>query len=299
MQRKKNIRLLFVLLGLLVITSVVLFYEPSSSHDGTKDLFSIENITEINHVIIKNKTGEVKLKLAGREWEVNDKFAANVARINDLFVIFQKVNVRRKVAKAEQQNLLSKFESEGVSVEIFANNSSVKAYKILQNDKETLTYFIDEDIVYVCNIPGSSYHIARLFLLDEEGWRSKYVFAANWNTLEKLAVTYLDNSGFTISYDPKGYFVEGVDALDTTKMYHYLEQISYLQVESFLLSKPEKSLSSLFTIDVVDAGSQSLSITFYRTEDRYFGSINESQWALFRKRDVELLMTKKENFEQK
>lgn len=277
-----------ILLVLLVITISLLFYTPESKNVN-KTIFTTSNVEEIDRIEISNGSSEIILTSKGRQWELNDNYTAHVARINDLFVILEKINARRKVSKEVQSNLKTLFDANGATINIYAGDLRVKQLRVVENNKGTLSYFIDNDGTgYICNITGYNYHIAQLFNLDVKGWRSNYVFSSNWSTLEKLGVSYPNRDGFEIRYDPKGYYVNKVVELDTAKMYSYLEQISFLQVDQFLEIPPEslEEEQPTLNLSVYDAADNSISISFYNEDGKYLGLIDSTEWAIFNKRDI-------------
>ena len=284
---------------LLLIVTAALFFYNSNSNKPKSNQFRLSTIDKIDRIEIDNPNGNIVLSLKGRQWKLNEKYTANIARMNDLFVILEKVNTRRKVGKEEQEKMEMLFESSGAMVRVFTGDYQVKQFKIVENDKGTLTYYIDEDGTgYICNISGYNYHIAQLFNLNHKGWRSNYIFSSNWTTLEKLEVKYPEEDGFAIRYDPSGYYIDNVSNLDSAKMYNYLEQISYLQVDQFLEEAPERIGKSSVNLSVSDAGEQSINLSFYKKGDIFYGSIDSIEWALFKPRDVLNLMKTKDWFEK-
>ncbi|MDH5474867.1 MAG: DUF4340 domain-containing protein [Cyclobacteriaceae bacterium] len=301
MQKKKNITLLIVLIGLIILTIGVSFYTPSSATDYDKKVFSLSNTNLVDRIEIKSSNEENVFTLSGRQWELNGNFIADLNRINDLFTILEKVNARRRVSGIEKENALKLLSEIGIEVSVYSENEIRIHYKIVENKKQTLTYFLaDDGEVFVGNVPGQNYHIATLFKLTGKEWRTNYVFASNWTTLEKMNISYPDEQGFSIIYDPSGYYIENVIELDTSKMYNYLEQVSFLQVVTFLDKQPAKTGKNKLSIKVQDAGDNAINLSFFSNEEgMYYGLIDSLEWAVFRSKDVENLKKKRNWFENK
>lgn len=297
MQRKKNIKLLSILVVLIVATTIIFMYQPQSKNIN-KNRFSLSNIERVDRVEISRSKQELVLTRKGRQWKLNGGYTANIARINDLLVIIEKVNVRRKVLDSEQEGLNNLIKQKGVIIKVFSGNEKLKEYSVVENAKGTLSYFIDKaGIGYICNIPGYNYHIANLFSLDDKGWRSNYVFASNWTTLDKLTVDIIDQEGFELHYDPAGYYIDSVDDLDTAKMYNYMERVSFLQAIRFLEKAPDPVGDLSLNISVYDAGNKSINLTFYQEGEKYYGWIDSTEWSVYHKSDILNLIRSKEWFE--
>lgn len=298
MQKKKNIKLLFVLLGLIIVTFITAYYNPSTNDGFDKSQFSLTNTELVDRIEIEGLEEKNILTLSGRQWKLNNEFMADLVRVNDLFGIIEKISARRKVSDIEKEKLLTASIKNSIEVHVFAQDEVLLKYKIMENEKKTITYLLnDEGEIYVGNIPGYNYHIAKLFNLNSKGWRTNYVFASNWTTLEKMEIFYPDKQGFNIFYDPSGYYVDNIQELDTAKMYDYLEQVSYLQVKEFLDSEPEVVGNNQLDIIVQDAGINTISLSFYKDkEGNQYGLIDSLEWATFKSKDVEKLMKSREWF---
>lgn len=288
-----------MLIGLIIVTFSVAYYNPSTTADFDKNSFALTNTELVDRIEISGSEIENILTLSGRQWKLNNEFMADLVKINDLFTIIEKINARRKVLGNEKEKLLTEFVKNGIEVRVFSQDEILLKYKITENEKKTLTYLLnDEGEVFVGNIPGHNYHIAKLFILNTKAWRTNYVFASNWTTLEKMEIFYPEKQGFNILYDPSGYYVENIQELDTAKMYNYLEQVSFLQVTEFLDDEPEVVGENQLNITVEDAGNNTISLSFYKNEGgNHYGLIDSLEWATFRSKDVESLIKSKSWFE--
>lgn len=303
MQKKKNIRLLLVLIGLSIVTTIVAMFDGSNTLDVERNLFVVANTNVIDKVEVSFGDETNTLTLVNRQWHLNKKHTANLARINDLFIILNEVSVRRKAGKTEQEELKKKLLNDGAKVQLHSNDQLLETYYYGSNEKKSLTYQMRKgQEVYIVNIPGHNYHIASLFELSAEDWRTAYVFASNWTTFDRMEVTYPESSDkqkFSINYDRTGYFVPTVENLDSAKMYEYLEQVSYLQVVNYL-DKPllPEGAKSLATIAIFDIDANVASIEFFPFDDsRVIGKISEVEWASFRLKDLERLLISPIDFE--
>ena len=297
-QRKKNIRLLTVLIVLILLTIAATMVSYTEKNGEERDSFTIAEIDQIDRIAIQTNDETVELSLVAGQWKVNNKHSADLARINDLFVIFEKINIRGKVPENEIEGLLTLRDKSQIVATVFNGEDLLKTYALFENEKGTITYLEgDAGEFYICNIPGHTYHIAQLFGMRSNEWRSNYVFASNWTTLEEMQISYPERDGFAIKYSPKGYFVEDAISLDSAKMFDYLERVSFLQAKEFLTESPQNLLDKQLQIDVRDAGTKSIHMEFFNTnEGGYVGYIDSVEWASFRSNDIISLIKSKDYF---
>ena len=300
MQQKKNIRLLIIWGVLFIITVAIGVYRPDVNKlDIDKDHFSLkEKINEIDKIVISSSLSSVLLQKERRKWSLNKTFTADPIKINDLLGVLSEVSVRRKVATSVYEKLNSA-EVEKYSVTLFTNNKVIKSFEVAENAQGTLTYFI-KNIAYVVNIPGYNYHLADIFNLPASDWRSPYVFASNWTTLDKMQISYPKNSAanFEIVYHNTGYVIPSINQLDTALMYSYMEEISSLQIQSYLPSAPDSiSNPSDLNITVKDVGGQQIVLDIYIYQDLALAQINDEEWAIFDRNQVESLLKYPQDFD--
>ena len=303
MQRNKNIRLLIILIVLSIITGAVAIYKGTDPANYEKDQFVVANVSAIDRVEITYSGNQNILTLENREWHLNNNFRANLARINDLFIILNEISVRRKAGKNEQEELKKKMMHNGAKVQFFNGETLLDTYYFDSNEKRTLSYAMKENSeVTIVNIPGHNYHIASLFQLESEDWRTGYVFASNWATFDRMELKYPESSaktGVLINYDRLGYFMPSVTNLDSAKMYQYLEDVSYLQVVDYFNDNLDTlGLNPIASIAIQDIDSNVTSIDFYKSDS--LGTVGRSsnkEWVLFRKKDIENLLKSPHDFE--
>ena len=298
MQQNKNIKLLILWIILVVITTIVALYRPSVNKlDIDKEYFALkEKVNNLDRITITNSSADISLQKEGRKWSLNNEYTADPTKINDLLGVLSEVSVRRKAAANIQEKLKSS-KSVHYAVSLFSSGALIQSFEVAENDQGTLTYFID-DIVYVVNIPGYNYHIADIFALPPSEWRSPYVFASNWTTLDKMQISYSQRQedNFEIIYDNLGYIIPSVSPLDTAAMYEYMQQISFLQVQSYLPSVDSITRPSDLNIIIKDVGDQQMILDFYIYKSETLGLINNREWAIFDQNQVNSLLKSSADF---
>jgi len=296
MQQKKNIKLLILWIALLLTTITVGIYRPDQNKlDLDKGHFALkERVNSLIKITITNSISDITLSKTGRQWSLNDQFTADPSKVNDLLGVLSEVSVRRKAATEVQTTLTN---SDKYKVTLFDAEQAIQSFEVAENQQGTLTYFIDES-AYVVNIPGYNYHIADIFALSSTDWRSPYVFASNWNTLDKMQIKFSSDSAnnFEIVYTNLGYTIPTIAQLDTSAMYAYMEQISFLQVQEFLPAVDSISKASDLNITIIDVGDQQMILDFYIYRDQTLGRINNEEWAFFDRNQVNSLLKSPQDF---
>ncbi len=292
-QRKKNIQLLLLLLLLIAAVSATPFVLQKSSSNVVidKDMFKVEDISVVDKIEIEGGGVATMLVFDNGKWRVNDKFDADPQRIDVLFSIIGKVEAQRP-ATLEENKQIVKGSVPLKTVRVFAGDVLVQSFKVVGNQSNTLSYFEQDGQYYVTHIPGYAAYIAGYFDLQEKDWRNSFVFANAWSTLQKMAVgfTQRPSDGFTIEHGLNNYYIDGIENLDTAKMYGLMERISFLQVAEYIEKNEFKQYDSLsktqppYQVVVEDLSGKKLTIEFFNRigEDAFaLGRIDSTQLALF------------------
>jgi hypothetical protein len=90
------------------------------------------------------------------------------------------------------------------------------------------------------HLPGMMVNLYRLFQIKPSEWRDKRLLYTTWRTMQSLQVAYPGDRENTlrIAFDSVFYRVEGVNKLDSAKLFTYIQQYQDFEVESFLSSSP-------------------------------------------------------------
>lgn len=247
MQRKKNIRLVLLLI-ILIAATIGVFIGNSSEKNAPVDktLFQIENLERIDQVVLESSVAKTELKFDGAKWRVNNRYEADNQMIKVLFSTLKQTTPKRLVAAHLQDSLKKEIESKGVKISCFEAGALSKVIHAIGNNAKTETYFSGDDKkVYVVNIPGYRVFIAAIFALPTNDWRNKQVFNFNWQNIKSLEVD-LGNAGqnFKASFNRKMFSIEGI-VTDTTKLDQFMDALLQLRAETILDSIQSKKYDSL------------------------------------------------------
>ncbi|MCA6073852.1 DUF4340 domain-containing protein [Fulvivirga sedimenti] len=239
MQRKKNLRLLGLLL-ILVIAAVVLGLtgESGSKLDVDRDIFTYDDPSRIDAVVLERRNASDTLAFVNGQWMLNGKYKADPQRISVLFAILKQAMVRRKAARTQLDSLQSWMDENSVRANFYEGNELVKQFEVGGHEDRGITYYRSApgEPVFLMEIPGYRSYLAGIYELDENGWRYPRVYDFNWRNLKDVHVEYPANSGngFDISSKDGFYSIEQLAKTDTTKLTNFLDDLSLLYVNDFL-----------------------------------------------------------------
>ncbi len=306
MQRKKNIRLIVVLIVLVAVTLTTYFIQSIDSNSSIdKALFVYENTNAVDHVTIETQGSLVDLSFSNNQWTVNEKYKADPQRISVLFAILKQVSVRRKIAKSQEVEITNRFKSQGVTISLFEQGQQVKQFQVLGEEAKGLSYMANsaDQEKYLVEIPGYKSYLAGLFQLDANGWRNPLVFDINWANLVSVQAGYVDREvrNFTISFNNRDYGIEGMEA-DSMKLTDFLDDVSLLYVNDYLSSDEVKPYQEVINspqayITIKDVGRNSYSLTIFdKVKGDYLVLIDSSDYALIQENLITRVTKPKQYF---
>jgi hypothetical protein len=299
MQEKKNKRLL----GLLVVlVFAVVGATWLSSRDGrspvNKQLFSDLDLKEVSQVTLQSGDDTIVLRFNGGRWTVNEKFAADPSMIEVLFATLQQAEPKRPLAASQRDSIAAHLKDRGVKVSLSANDIVVKSFFAGGNGAKSQAYFVasDQNVPYLMNIPGYRVYVSGIFELNESGWREKRVFAFNWRNFQLLEATYPSRKtdNFSVSMQNQYFSIAGMQAVDTTKLNDFLDNVSLLTADEFIGTTPQlDSLSTsapIATLKVTDIAGRQYSWSVFPpiNKGEYLPAlITGGQWAIFHQNKIE------------
>ncbi len=298
MQEKRNI-LLLISFGVLVITIIVVFFMLNKEEAEVVDtsLFSVNDFTQIDKVILTKQEKPIELKFDGIRWKVNNQLADR-RMIDVLFATLQQAKPKRPVAESLQDSINTILNREGILVSLFISDDLQKEFLAGSNVKKTETYFKskEEKQSYVIVIPGYRVHAGGIFELEESDWKDKYVFSFNWRNFQILNSTTPKNpkNDFEIAMGKTYYEVKGVTSVDTTKLNDFLDAVSLLTVDRYVKNEMVSEYDSLLgtqpilEMQVSDVSGKSYTLALYEMGDKtlVLGSIQGTQLAFFDRRKL-------------
>ncbi|MEK6780415.1 MAG: DUF4340 domain-containing protein [Bacteroidota bacterium] len=271
-------------------------------------MFKPEEGTNINHVAMESVNGKVDLTFNGTRWMVNDKYEADRQLIKLLFAILEKTEPKRPVSTNQLDSVNYQLLKKGVDVNLFEDTHLVLSFRAGGNTQKTEAYFQrkDDGLPYVMTVPGYRLYISYLFELDENGWRDKRIFNFNWRNFKSLNMLLSDDpsQNFEVSFQDQFFGIKGIASVDTTKLSDYLDAVSLLAAEQFILPGFSTLYDSLlktnpaFHLEVKDISDKTYSLDLYApmaNDPNVLGRLNGNQPAIFTRSTI-LPIAKKRAF---
>ncbi len=305
MQRKKNIRLLISLAGIISLTILLfVFTNTKSGSSVNKALFQIENLDKVDQVILESPRGKTELKFDGTKWLVNDHYEADNQMITVLFATLKQTIAKRPVAANQQDSLQKEITKNGVKVSYFETGILAKEFWVDGNSQKTETYFQGKDgKPYVVAIPGYRVFVASVFELPTNDWRNKQVFNFNWQNIKSLDVTFPSDAkqNFKASFSGKYFSIEGINT-DTTKLDLFMDALFQLRAEKILDTQQAKSYDSLvkqkpiMKIVIQDIAQRNYPLTIFPIDKGKLVATNQNELILLNLNDLTSIFRKRDYF---
>ncbi len=294
MQERKN-KLLALLFCVLCVSTLLVYYLGSDGGtvDINKNTFKDYNLKEIDQVTLESKKGKVELKFNGAKWIVNNQFDADATMIEVLFATLQQAEPKRLLSATIQDSVSNALRQNGVKISLSTAGTTESSFYAGGNAQKTQAYFCKEngdDKSYLITIPGYRVYVSGIFELPEKDWRNKYVFGFNWRNFQSLETKFPRNpaDNFEVALNDNYFSVQGLSAVDTTKLNDYLDDVSLLMVEEYVDQPiPEDTVSKslpVMVLTIKDIAQRTYSLELHapsKSNGKVPGVINGVQWAYF------------------
>jgi hypothetical protein len=257
MQERRS-KMLLVSLLLLITATVGVIYLRSEEEDSivNKEEFKVPDLKTIDKIVLTSVHDTIELSFNGTRWLVGRQYPTDRNMIEVLFATLLQAEPKRAVASGQKDSVAALLKNAGVLVELFEKEASKLAFVAGSNPSQTQSYFQNKDgEVFIMAIPGYRVNVSAIYALPETEWRDKYVFGFNWTNFKRLETVFegRPNYNFSVSMHD-GYFgVEGM-VTDTTKLNEYLDAVSLLQVDRYVVDTARQDMdnNSTMTITVFD-----------------------------------------------
>src|SRR5688572_14769958 len=144
MQERKNKRLVFLLIVLLVSTVGVYWIRLKDSNPVVdKNIFQVADYKNIDRVTLKSNTSNVELSFNGSRWRINDRHDADRNLITVLFATLKEAVPKRPVAPSLQDSVNAVLKKNGVTVSLFSGQNMERQFLSGGDPLKGRTYFKD------------------------------------------------------------------------------------------------------------------------------------------------------------
>jgi hypothetical protein len=227
---------LLLALNITLLAGVLFSLQSSDSNNTLSDTqqdFTLQDTSGVSKIELGENT---LVKTGLDEWEVNNNYKVQPSRMQSLLAVLGRVQIKRPVPEASIDSVKNLLEKSNFKVNIYNQDGVIKSFELAGSGENTYARLGTDKIPYIIYIPGYFVNIYELFDIGEQAWRDKRVLYTTWRTLQKLDVNYTGDAknSFSISFDSAFYKVEGIERLDSAKVYSYIQQYQSFEVESYV-----------------------------------------------------------------
>ena len=311
-QRKKNLRLLLLLIGLVGISISLNFMGGIKPTDGINSTqFKIEDTASVAQIIITSASLSNTLERKESGWTINsnEKADENIMRV--FLSIMSNVTINRTLKGDLKREVISRSKSEGINVCLKLENGEESCFTALGNPNQTLSYFVKEEEVYVVELPGYDSYVTGIFEITEIDWQSRLIFSTSLSSFSKAEITYLNHPEWSFTIEPHSnfLFVNELELQDTIMVLDYTEQFAYLQADRFIREGENTEYDSLtdtepeviFTLSNYFK-EQPIKLSFFRRlpgDQMVLAKIEDGRKGLFEYNRIKGLFVRRSYFEYK
>ncbi|HAA12436.1 MAG TPA: hypothetical protein DCE41_12355 [Cytophagales bacterium] len=238
---KKNLRLLITLIGLIILTGVVMMWEPGNDQVAVdRNLFSVADTAAITQVTIRN--GEVVHTLAKTAggWTLDGTHPAETSVIQVLLSLVHDVQVFRPVSQRQTDSVRQYLQEQGYQVTLYSQDQVIQDWQVGGSERTSTSYFMEanSDQPYMVHLPGYRSYLAGLFQMPANDWRQRVIISIPYNLLSSIQLDYTSENleDVNISFQNEFFAVEGLNELDTGMMVQVIRQFDYFQTDYFINS---------------------------------------------------------------
>ncbi len=296
-QSKKNIVLLSVWLGLVLLTILAYSYNPyeRKSTSFEKDLFAVENANQtISRIELNGQCFENTLEKSGNLWSVNQEYLLDASMQQVFFKLLEQISIQRPIVGENSAKIKQNVLDSGVQVNIYGNEGLVNSYTVGGDFQAMKSYFVKGEDVYSVQLPGYQSYVAGIFEVPENDWRDRVVFDGIWQDMVSLKINRPNKETVEFKYEDRLLRIQNQQA-DTAEVMNFVERFNYFFVDQFLpedhiaLQKKE-SFDKAGTIEIEGLDKdKSLKLELFRNPEfnAYLVHIDGKEWAAIRNERME------------
>jgi hypothetical protein len=276
----KNIKLFIILAVLIVIAGIYYFSNSKGSLNLRNASFAVESLNNITKIQISTPDEKLVLKKEFDHWKVNNKYRATKKSVENFKMAINRIDVLAPVSKVEKEQVKSILKTNGVLVEVFKKNRTLKKYYVSKpemNNSKTYMMMYKSLEPFIIQIPSFKGVVADLFIIDENYWRDKTIFNYVPQNIKNIVVEYPENifkSFRVINYNDGTFAIQSlnddtfVKEFNVDKVARYftyfqrivfedvVENLNQTMVDSVLRTKP----FNIITVEDIQGNINKISI---------------------------------------
>ncbi len=244
---RKNWALAIILVVLTGVLGIMLSSKRTATNmQVNKTLFAVADTAAIDKIVLRQPDGLVQtLNRRNGYWQLNDNHAVDPAIMQLMLSALSQVQVKRPVARNQQEEVLDQLSSQGVEVEL--NDSPANRFVAGGRAEDAISYFARDDQAYVVELPGYSSFISGIFYLKEGDMRNKMLTTLNSMNFQGLDVVYPADSvqNVSIRFQDNMLGAVGIERPDSTVLFQYMMIYEPLQIAGYLTPGEDPGYDSL------------------------------------------------------
>lgn len=303
-QRNRNIVKLIILVVLVASIPLAVWWNSHRGVTVSPDIFKVGDLAHIDKVVLQSPADTVTLSYNGTAWQVNDRYKAGDDMINVLFATLDQAVSKQSIGSHAGDSIAAMLSGKGVLVKLWKGDQLVRQFYAGGSQREMQAYFMDptDHVPYLVTIPGYRVYVSAIFEQPTVMWRSRRVFDMNWRNFQKMSAHFPDHPSddFEIHMQSNEALVAGGEnKTDTAKTNDYLDKVSLLYVDHYLVPSPDvSSAKALLKIAVFDVSNEEHDMTVWDLPGRLdrVVSFDEGAWGSLPSTAVEPLLKGKNSF---
>ncbi len=285
----KNSKLLIILIVLIAIAGIYFFSNSKGSLNLRNTSFAIESPGDITKIQISTPDEKLVLEKEFDHWKVNNKYRATDRSLKNFMMAINRIDVLTPVSKVEKEQVALILKSDGVLVEVFKKNRTLKKYYVSKPEmisSKTYMMMYKSSEPFVVRIPSFKGLVADLFIIDENFWRDKTIFNYLPQNIKNIVVEYPENTSKSfrvINYNDGTFaiqnlnnktFVENFNVDKVARYFTYFQRIIFEDVvenlnqtmlDSVLKTKP----FNIITVEDIHGNTNKIAIYRKPPEKEY------------------------------
>jgi hypothetical protein len=233
---RKNWALAIILIALTAVFGMMLSRkQPVSTLQLDRGLFTVTDTTALDLIVLRQPDGlEQRLERRQGFWQLNGTYAADPSMVRLLMSVLSQVQVRRPVARNQQEEVLRQLEQQGVEVEL--RGDSNQRFLVGGREADRISYFARGNQAYVMELPGYSSYISGIFYLKQSDFRNKMLATLNSMNFQALDVEYPADTAqnVRIRYRNNLLGVEDIIRPDSSVLFQYMMIYEPLEIAGYL-----------------------------------------------------------------
>jgi len=246
---KKEYNRIKILSALVLLLSVIAFFvlrqksvtstmKQESSSVAVADTGAITKIEYVLHDTLNflNRKENV--------WYINDKYEVRPRWILTLLAGLKSLEIKRPVSADLKKGVYEELKRDGIHVTVYLPSIKQSFYLHTNDNDPNSAYLVQEgsENPYVVYVPGIAGDISTLFKFGESEWRSRRLFESSLGRIKSVKVSYKEDpsASFEILYKQGGFYIPGINNLDTAKVIAYLQNYQYAPLFVYLSADSAK-----------------------------------------------------------